>query len=220
MPEVADVVRRYGREDLDQFGEELLPRHRRAIEDLRACRTETLGGHLSQGDHGGREPYVYHSCRNRRCPKCPYHETEAWLEERRQARLAVSYLPVVFPLPQALRALVRRHQKDLYDILIRAAAHALITLAADPHDVGGRIGVLCVLHTWTRALVYQPHVHCLVPAGGVSSDRTQWQPARQTYLVPVRALSKRFRGLFRDLVRQECPDLSIPEAVWTTEWVV
>jgi hypothetical protein len=132
----------------------------------------------------------------------------------------VSYFHVVFPLPQELRALVRRPQKDLYDILIRAAAHALITLAADPHDVGGLMGVLCVLPTWTRALVYHPHVHGLVPAGGVSSDRTQWQPARQTYLVPVRALSKLFRGLCRARVRQECPDLSIPEAGWTTEGVV
>jgi hypothetical protein len=220
MPEVADVLRRYGREYLDQFGEDLLPSHRRAIEDLLACRTETLGGHLYQCDHCGREHYIYHSCRNRSCPKCHYQETEAWLAERRQELLPVPYFHVVFTLPQELRALVRRHQKDLYDILLRAAAHALMKLAADPHYVGGLIGVLCVLHTWTRALVYHPHVHCLVPAGGVSSDRTHWQAARQTYLVPVRALSKLFRGLFRDLVRQECPALSIPEVVWTTEWVV
>jgi Putative transposase len=132
----------------------------------------------------------------------------------------VSYVHVVLTVPQELRALIRRHQKDLYDILLRAAAQALIKLAADPHDVGGLLGVLCVLHTWTRALIYHPHVHCLVPAGGVSSDRTQWQPARQTYLVPVRALSKLFRGLFRALVHQEGPELNIPEAVWATEWVV
>jgi hypothetical protein len=123
-------------------------------------------------------------------------------------------------LPQALRALVRRHQKDLDDIWLRAAAQALITLAADPYDVGGWIGVLCVLQPWTRALFDHPHVHGLVPAGGVSADRTQWRPARQISLVPVRALSQLFRGIFRDLVRQERPDLAIPESVWTTDGVV
>jgi hypothetical protein len=220
MPEVADVLRRYGREYLDRYGQDLLPSHRRAMDDLVHCRTEALGGQLCQCDHCGQEHYVYHSCRNRSCPKCHGNETEAWLEERRQELLPVPYFHVVFTLPQALRALVRRNQQDLYDILLRAAAQALIKLAADPHDVGGLIGVLCVLHTWTRALVYHPHVHCLVPAGGISADRTEWRPARQTYLVPVRALSKLFRGLFLDLVRRERPDLAIPESVWTMEWVV
>jgi Putative transposase/Transposase zinc-binding domain len=220
MPAGADVLRRYGHESLDQLGEELLPSHRRAIADLLACRTESLGGHLDHCDHCGREHSVYHSCRNRSCPKCHDHETEAWLEERRQERLPVSYFHVVFTLPHELRALVRRPQKDRYDILLRAAAHALLKLAADPHDGGGLLGVLCVLHTWTPALVSHPHVHCLVPAGGVASDRTPWQPARQTYLVPVRALPTLFRGLFLDLVRQECPELSIPAGGWTTEWVV
>jgi Putative transposase len=142
------------------------------------------------------------------------------LEDRRRELLPVPYFHVVFTLPQELRELVRRDQKDLYDILLRAAAQALITFAADPHYVGGLIGVLCVLHTWTRALAYHPHVHCLVPAGGISADQTQWRPARQTYLVPDRALSKLFRGLFWALVCQERPDLAIPTSVWTTQWVV
>jgi hypothetical protein len=123
-------------------------------------------------------------------------------------------------VPHELGEVVRRHQRDLYDILIRAAAQALIKLAADPHYVGGLIGLLCVLHTWTRTLAYHPHVHCLVPAGGVSADRTEWRPARPSYLVPVHALSQLFRGLFRALVRQERPDLTIPESVWTKGWVI
>jgi putative transposase len=105
-------------------------------------------------------------------------------------------------------------------MLLRAAAQALMKLAADPHEVGGLIGVLCVLHTWTRALVYHPHVHGLVPAGGVSAERTAWRPARQRDLVPVRALSTLFRGLFRDLAHKDGPDLAIPASVWTTAWVV
>jgi Putative transposase/Transposase zinc-binding domain len=217
---VADVFRRYGHECLDRFGQDLLPSHRRAIEDLLACRTAALGGQLLQCDRCGQEHYVYHSCRNRRCPKCHRLDTEAWLADRRRELLPVPCFHVVLTLPQELRELVRRHQNDLYDILLRAAARALITLAADPHYVGGLIGVLCVLHTWTRTLAYHPHVHGLVPAGGVSADHAEWRPARPTYLVPVQARAKLFRGLFRQLVHQERPDLIIPASVWTSGWVV
>lgn len=220
MPEVADVFRRYGPDYRARFGEDLLPSHRRAMDDIIHCRTEALGGHLWPCDHCGQEHYAYHSCRNRSCPKCHHQDTEAWLAERRLELLPVPYFHVVFTVPHELGEVVRRHQQALYDILIRAAAHALIKLAADPHYVGGLIGVLCVLHTWTRTLAYHPHVHCLVPAGGVSADRTEWRPARSSYLVPVHALSQLFRGLFRALVSQERPDLTIPESVWTKGWVV
>jgi hypothetical protein len=220
MPEVADVFRYYGPAYQERFGADLLSSHRRAMDEIIHCRTEALGGHLWPCDHCGQEHDAYHSCRNRSCPKCHRHDTEVWLAERRQELLPVPYFHVVLTLPQELRELVRRHQKDLYDILLRAAAQALIPLAADPHDVGGLIGVLCVLHTWTRTLVYHPHVHCLVPAGGVSADRTEWRLARTSSLVPVHALAKFFRGLFLDLVRQERPDLTLPEAVWTKGWVV
>jgi hypothetical protein len=220
MPELAEVFRRYGGAYLDRFGADLLPSHRRAIADILHCRTEVLGGHLLQCEHCGQEHYVYHSCRNRSCPKCHSQDTEAWLQERRQELLPVPYFHVVFTVPHELGELIRRHQQDLYDILLRAAAQSLMKLAADPHYVGGLIGVLCVLHTWTRTLAYHPHVHCLVPAGGVSADRTEWRSARTSYLVPVHALSKLFRGLFLDLVRQERPDLTLPESLRTKGWVV
>jgi hypothetical protein len=132
----------------------------------------------------------------------------------------VSYFHVVFTLPQELHELVRRHKQDLYDVLLRAAAQALIKLAMDPHYVGGLIGVLCILHTWSRTLTYHPHVDCLVPAGRVAADGTEWRPARMSYLVPVHALAKRFRGLFLALVRQERPELTLPESVWSKGWVV
>ena len=147
MPEVADVLRRYGPEYRDRYGQDLLPSHRRAIDDLLNCRTEALGGQRLQCDRCGQAHDVYHSCRNRSCPTCHTPDTEAWLEERRQELLPVPYFHVVFTLPRALRARVRCHQKALYDILLRAAAHAALKLAADPHYVGGLIGVLCVLHT-------------------------------------------------------------------------
>jgi hypothetical protein len=220
MPEVADVFRSYGSAYQERFGADFLPSHRRAMEDIIHGRTEALGGHLLPCDHGGQEHDAYHSCRHRSGPKCHHHDTEVWLAERRQELLPVPYFHVVLTLPQELHELVRRHQKDLYDMLLRAAAQARSKLAMDPHDVGGLIGVLCILHTWTRTLIYHPPVHGLVPAGGVSTDRTEWRPARTSYLVPVHALAKLFRGLFLDLVRQERPDLIIPEVVWTKGWVV
>jgi hypothetical protein len=153
MPEVADVFQCYGPAYQERFGEDLLPSHRRAMEDIIHCRTEALGGHLLPCDHCGQEPYAYHSCRHRSGPTCHRHDTEVGRAERRQARLPVPYVHVVLTLPQALRELVRRHQHDLDDMLRRAAAHARITRAADPHEVGGRMGVRCVLHPWTRPLV-------------------------------------------------------------------
>jgi Putative transposase/Transposase zinc-binding domain len=179
-----------------------------------------LGGHLWPGDHGGQAHDADHACRHRRCPKCHHHHTEVWLAARRPERLPVPSLHVVLTLPPEVHDLVRRPQQDVSDTVRRAAAHALITLAMDPHDVGGLIGVWCILHTWTRPRTDHPHVHCLVPAGGVSADRTEWRPARPSSLVPVHALATRFRGLVLALVRQERPDLSIPQAVWPTGWVV
>ena len=129
------------------------------------------------------------------------------------------YFHVVFTLPPQLRGFAYHFQKPLYAILMKAAAEALIKVAADPHYVGGLIGVLTVLHTWTRTLTYHPHVHCLVPAGGVSSNR-EWLSARQNYLVPVKALSKVFRGIFRDLVKKRMPELRVPAEAWKAEWVV
>jgi Transposase zinc-binding domain len=152
MLEVADVWRRYGRESLDRCEPDLLPSHRRAMVDLLACRTEVLGGQLWPCEPWGQDHDVYHACHHRRCPTCHRLATDAWLEDRRRELLPVPYFHVVLTLPQELRELVRRHQNDLYDIWLRAAAHARITLAADPHDVGGLIGVLCVLHTWRRTL--------------------------------------------------------------------
>ena len=219
MGEVADIFRLHGARYLERFGERTLPSHRRALRDLQNCRTAALGGQLYVCDRCGREHYVYHSCRNRACPTCHRRDTEAWLAARRQELLPVPYFHVVFTLPDTLRDLVRRHQKTVYPILMKAAARALMKLAADPHYVGGLVGVLAVLHTWSRTLTYHPHVHCLVPGGGRTADG-QWRPAREGYLVPVRALSPIFRGIFFDLLAKALPDTTIPGSVRKQPWVV
>jgi len=219
VPDLADIFRLHGAGYLERFGQAMLPSHRRALRDLANCRTAALGGQLYVCDHCGREHYVYYSCRNRACPKCHGKDTEAWLAARRQELLPVPYFHVVFTLPQELRELVRQHQKALYPILMQAAAKALIKLTGDPHYVGGLIGVLAVLHTWSRTLTYHPHVHCLVPGGGLSADG-QWRPGRQDYLVPVRALSPIFRGIFLDLLAKALPDVAIPDSARQQAWVV
>lgn len=219
MLEVADVFQRYGAEYLQKYGPKMLPSHHRAFGDILNCRTPAMGGHVYVCDHCDHQVYSYHSCKNRSCPKCHGGETELWLEKRRKELLPVEYFHLVFTLPEELREHVRSHQKVLYGIIIKAAAKSLIKLAADPHYVGGLVGVLAILHTWSRTLVYHPHVHCLVPSGGVCDDQ-EWLPARKNYLVPVRALSRIFRGMFTGMVAKELPDLIIPKAIWNKEWVV
>ncbi len=220
MAELAEIFRGYGNAYLDQFNSGILPSHRRAIQDILDCRTASLGGHLFQCDGCGNKQYSYHSCRNRSCPKCHRNETDTWIQQRGNELLPVPYYHLVFTVPQELRHTIRSHQKVLYGLLMKAAAQALIKLAADPHYVGGRVGVLAVLHTWTGALVYHPHVHCLVPAGGISKEPSTWIHARQSYLIPVKALSIIFRGMFRDLLRKAFPQLELPESIWRISWVV
>ena len=217
---VADVVRRFGPAYLARHGGALLPSHRRALRDLAACRTAALGGHVTQCDHCGAEHVVYHSCRNRSCPTCHGAATAAWLAAREAELLAVPYFHVVFTLPSELREIVRAHQRELLAALMSTAAEALQALAADPRYVGGTLGILAVLHTWTRALVYHPHVHCLVPGGALAPDGATWRPARGHFLVPVRALSVGFRARFLARLKRDCPEVIVPAAVWRKPWVV
>ena len=218
--EVADVLRRYGSEYRHKFRDKMPSSHRRAFKDILRCRTPALGGHVFECDHCGRQQYAYHSCCNRSCPKCHKNETEAWLQAREKELLPVPYYHVILTLPHELLSFVRRHQKDVYGLLIRSAADSIVTLAADPHYVGGRVGVMAVLHTWGSNLSYHPHVHCLVTGGGLSSDGRTWMKARNDYLVPVRALSRLFRGLFLDRLRKQFEAIHLPASLWQKDWVV
>ena len=232
MPGVADVVRRAGAAYLARYGgangAAMPPSHRRALHDLVACRTAELGGHVTQCEACGAEHYVYHSCRNRSCPTCHGAATRAWSLAREAELLPVPYFHVVFTLPAELRAVVRSHQRLLLGLLMSTAAESLQALAADPHYVGGTLGILAVLHTWTRALVYHPHVHCLVPGGGIAPDRSPdrspdgvgWRAARGNFLVPVRALSVHFRARFLARLAAVLPGVVVPPAVWRKAWVV
>jgi hypothetical protein len=179
-----------------------------------------MGGHVFECNDCGRLEYSYHSCCNRSCPKCHKSNTKAWLQARETELLPVPYYHVIFTLPHELRAFARLHQKEVYGLLIKSAAGSIVKLTADPHYVGGRVGVMAVLHTWGSNLSYHLHVHCLVTGGGLSSDGRTWMPAREDYLVPVRALSRLFRGSFLDSISRQFKEIDLPKSIRCKEWVV
>ena len=211
MIEVADVLRRFADDYLSAHGASMLPSHRRAITDILACRTEALGGHLWRCDACSHEVYSYHSCKNRSCPKCHTDQTERWLEARKLEMLPCRYFHVTITVPEELRDVLRANQRDGYALLMKAAADSIIEIARDPRYVGATVGVLAVLHTWTQQLIYHPHVHCLVTGGGVSDDGSHWHPARNGFLVPVRALAKLVRGKLKAALAKRRPEPRLPE---------
>jgi hypothetical protein len=218
--ELADVLRRFAGAYLAAYGTAMPASHRRAITDIIACRTETLGGHLWRCDHCSAEVFAYHSCKNRSCPKCHTEQTRAWLDRRQTEMLPAPYFHVIITVPEELRQALRSNQRDGYGMLIRAAAEAVVELARDRRFVGGTVGVLAVLHTWTQQLLYHPHVHCLVTGGGVSAAGSFWCAARKGFLVPPKALAKLVRGKFKALLRRRRPDLVLPCSAWRKPWVV
>ncbi len=220
MPSVADIVRRFGGGYLEAHGAAVLPSHRRAIADLAACRTAALGGRLWACDRCGTTHHVWHSCRSRSCPQCSGDHTRAWLEKRRGEFLPIPYFHVTVTVPHELRDWLRRHQVDGYGALMTAANDAIVAIARDPAFVGGTVGVLSVLHTWSQRLDHHPHVHCLVTGGGLSDDGSVWHPVvHRDFLAPTRAIANGVRGRFRAAIVRRFPDLDIPGEVWRKPWV-
>ena len=217
MREVAEIFRLHG----ESFRAEhaLSPWQLKAMADIEHCRTAHFGGHLERCDRCGYEHYSYHSCRNRHCPKCHGEQTAAWLEKQRARLLPVDYYLLTFTLPASWRPLAQRQPRPLYGLLLTTAVAALQKLARDPQWVGGTLPVLAVLHTWTRALLFHPHVHLLVPAGGLSPEGN-WVPARHpNFLVPGYALSPVFRAQFR-AGWDRLGLLEAQDPAWEQDWVV
>lgn len=220
MTSLAEIVREHGAAYQEKYGERLLPSHRRTLQDIALCRTAALGGHVYHCDTCQTTHYQFHSCQNRHCPQCQHQQGQVWLAEQQAALLPVPYFMVTFTLPAALQEVARRYQVTVYNILFRTSAAALQELAWDLRYVGGQIGMVGVLHTWGRDLRYHPHVHYLVPAGGLSLRRDEWLSARRTFLLPVKALARLFRGKFRAALKQAGLLNLVPASVWQQNWVV
>jgi hypothetical protein len=219
--EVAEIVRLHGEAYLRQYAGSLSSVQKRALRDISACRTPLLGGHVYQCGHCQEKIFSYHSCRNRSCPKCAQAQTELWIEKQRGRLPACSYFLLTFTLPAELRPLARAHSKKIYSLLMKAAADALQKLAADPQFLGARLGILAVLHTWTRAMLFHPHVHMLVTAGGLAPDGQTWvRPKHPKFLVPDRSLSIIFRAKFCAGLKSAGLLTNVPIAVWKKNWVV
>jgi hypothetical protein len=221
MLTLADIFRAAGPAYVAAHAGRLLPSHRRAIDAIIACRTPALGGSLYRCEDCAALDYAYHSCRNRHCPTCQAERAQDWLERVRARLLPCDHYLLTFTLPQQLRSIARAHQAVVYAALLREAAAAVQTLADDRTWVGGTLGILAVLHTWSRTMEYHPHAHLLVTAGGLAPDGAAWvQPAHARFLMPGYALSPIFRARMRAACERAGLTGAIDPAVWTRPWTV
>lgn len=200
--EVADIIRAHGQAFLEAMGERLSSAKKRVLRHLRTCRTAALGGHVEQCDRCGHERIAYNSCRDRHCPKCQAQASAEWLHARQADLLPVEYFHVVFTVPEEIARIALQNKKVVYGILFAASAKALQDIAADPRHLGAQIGFLSVLHTWGQTLHHHPHVHCVVPGGGLSPDGTRWIACKPGFFLPVKVLGRVFRGKFLELLKQ------------------
>jgi len=198
--EVADVFRQYEQEFFAAWGHTLSRQQRRAFRDICACRTAALGAHIEQCDSCPYQDISFNSCRSRNCPKCQSSARDKWLAGQAPHLLPVPYCHVVFTLPHELSPLALQNPKLIYDLLFRAVRETLLVIAADPKRLGAHLGFLAVLHTWDQKMLQHPHLHCLVPAGGLSLDRSRWIRCRGRFFLPKDVLASRFRNRFLKLL--------------------
>lgn len=195
--EVADIIRAAGKSFIEKHRSWLTGLHLKVLSAIERCRTAALGGHRDRCSRCGHTVAIsYNSCRNRHCPKCQTNARDKWLLARRGELLPVPYVHVVFTLPHELAPLAFHNKKILYTLLFRTSAATLLEIAADPKHLGAEVGFLSVLHTWGQNLLHHPHVHCVIPAGGLSADRQRWVHPRYPFFLPVKVLSRVFRGKF------------------------
>lgn len=218
--EIADVFARFGQDYRQQHGAHMLPSHRRAMHDILGCMTAAMGGGRYCCRDCNETFWSYHGCRNRACPKCHGRQIALWLEERSAELLPCDYFHVIATVPQELRGLFYGEQKLCYGLLMKTVASVVCELAAQTCYIGAVPAILAVLHTWTGALQFHPHVHLLVSAGGLDKDGLTWREPRHKFLVPVKKLSSMISQQFAEALQKERPDLftQIPAKVWKMAW--
>lgn len=216
-----ELLTRFGPQYLEQFGSAMPRRQFEVFSRILSCRTSALGGELFGCPECAQFHYRYHSCNDRHCPLCGATDTDHWLEHQRQRLLLpVPYFLVTFTLPDPLRCWIRSHPQIGYEILFDASAQSLQDLAANPKRLGAQLGMLGILHTWSRTLIFHPHVHYLVPGGGLSPDQRQWVPSRAKFLLAQKPLALHFRTLFRQQLEKLAPEAlaQLPDKIWKQNW--
>jgi len=194
--ELADIIRAAGTAFFERSRKWFTWLHLKILTAIVCCRTSALGGHIDECSSCGHRAISFNSCRNRHCPKCQSNARDRWLEARRRELLPTRYVHAVFTLPHELAPLALQNKREVYSLLFRASAETLLAVARDPRHLGAEIGFFSVLHTWNQKLLHHPHVHCVVPAGGLSPDHTRWIAAPPGFFLPVKVLSRVFRGKF------------------------
>jgi hypothetical protein len=204
--EVADIFRQLGTAYRQEHADALSRGQRRVMSAIERCRTAALGGHVEQCDACGHRRIAFNSCRNRHCPKCQSLVRAQWLDDRQADLLPVEYFHVVFTVPEPVAAIAYQNKAVVYDLLFQATAETLRTIAADPKHLGAEIGFIAILHTWGQNLLHHPHLHCVVPGGGLAPDGERWISCRPGFFLPVRVLSRLFRRLFLERLQQAFDD--------------
>ena len=221
-PLIQEIFNRYGADYLNKYGTKMPAIHKKTLYAITSCRSAKLGGEMYLCDKCKQYHYSYHSCGNRHCVVCGNDDAGNWILNQQEKLLPFSYFLVTFTMPEPLRDICRGSQKLFYNILFKASSDALKTLAKDKKYLGADIGMTGILHTWTRALMYHPHVHYLVPGGGIGDDGKSLRFSADDFLMHVKPLSIIFRAKFRDALKAKAPDLfmDIPAESWKRDWVV
>ena len=220
---VHQLLRRLAPAYLEQFGSAMPMRHREVLKKILSCRTPKLGGQLFGCPDCSGFHYRYHSCNDRHCPQCGGTDADDWLHRQKgRLLLPVPYFLVTFTVPEEIRQFIRSNQNIALDLLFACSAKAMQDLAGNPRRLSAQLGMLGVLHTWSRTLIYHPHIHYLVPAGGLTPDGRRWKAARRKFLLPVKPLGAWMRTLFKETLQKEYPDLfpQVPSKVWKRHWNV
>ncbi|MBM3299530.1 MAG: transposase [Deltaproteobacteria bacterium] len=221
MTTINEILRTFGPEYLERYGQDMPNLHRKVIYAIIDCSTEACGVALYECEKCGQLHRVYRSCGNRHCPTCQYHKSRQWLEKQLKHQLPGHHFLLTFTVPETLRRFIRKNQRIAYSALFKTSSEAMKKLALDQHYIGGDLpGFFGILHTWGRTLEYHPHIHYIVPGGALSSTDGLWHPSRFDFYLPVKALSQIFKAKFRDEMKQAGLFDQIPPEVWQIDWNV
>ena len=220
MTTLADIFQQHGAEYLSKYCDKMLPGQKKAIQDILTCRTEHLGGHTWYCENCQEYHYSYHSCKNRACPQCQNEQVDEWITKQMDKLLPVDYFMATFTVPEKLRRIIRSHQKQMYNIFFKTAAESIKKLALDKRFIGGKIGLLGVLQTWSRILEYHPHIHFTIPGWAISENGDKIVFSQESFLMRVEPLSIIFRAKFKDALKNAGLFELVNTEVWQQNWVV